>query len=133
MTLSNYDFNSFDKLHDFIDEREGFNSILNPKNRFKILLDFIKVDYSFLLVDLAMSWYLSGFSPENGLFPAKPIRVDETFELEFYCGSIPESISRSYLLELNDISFVIQYGKGQMTSSSTDKVIWTLKNSLVSN
>ena len=133
ISLRNYDFQSFDKLHDFIDSKDGFNSILNPKNRFKILLEFIEVDYSHLLIDLAMSWYLSGFSPENGLFPASPIRVDEEMELEFFCGDIPNSISRSYLLELSNQSFILQYGKGQMTSPLTKKVIWSLKSKLVSS
>ena len=82
-----------------------------------------------MLIDLAMSWYLSGFSPENGLFPASPIRVDEEMELEFFRGDIPESISRSYLLELSNQSFILQYGKGQMTSPLTKKVIWTLTSS----
>ena len=129
--LRNYDFMSFDKLHDFIDSKEGFNSILNPKNRFKIILEFIRDDYPHLLIDLAMSWYLSGFSPENGLFPASPIRVDEELNLKFYCGSIPDSVSRSYFLELSGQSFIIQYGKGQMTSSSTKKVVWSVQKDLL--
>ncbi|MCM8527823.1 MAG: B12-binding domain-containing radical SAM protein [Lentisphaeraceae bacterium] len=128
--LVNYDVNSFDKLHDFIDSHEGFSSILNPKNRFKILKDFVSTYYSHLLPELAKAWYMAGFSPENGLFPAKQIKIEDNGSFIYSTGEVPDYIHRSFQFDVNDKSLVIQYGKGHINSMDTKRVIWEIDPSL---
>ena len=130
--LVNYDYHSFDKLHDYIDSTEGFHSILNPKNRFNILLGFLEAQYRHLLPSLAKAWYMAGFSPENGLFPAKQIKVEDNSSFTFSIGEVPDYIHRSFQFEVEGQTLVIQYGKGHINSSNTKRVIWEVNNSKVS-
>lgn len=132
IALVNYDFKSFDKLNSFIDSLDGFSSILNPKNRFNILKQFLTLNYTHLLPDLAKAWFMAGFSPENGLFPAKQIKLEDDSLLSYSLGNIPEFIHRSFQITVNDQTLVIQYGKGHINSMETKRVIWEVKNSSVS-
>ncbi len=122
--LVNYDFSSFNKLHDFIDTHGGFDAILNTQNRFHLLHNFIKLYYPQFIFELFKGWIFGGFSPENGLFPAQPYRLPENAPLTFVAGVIPEFVQRTYLLQVDSKHFVIQYGKGHISSESTPKVIW---------
>ena len=127
--LVNYDFESFNKLHDHIDSHGGFDTILNTKNRFTLLSSFLDDFYPMFKFELIKAWFMAGFSPENGLFPAKPHRLDDTEALVLVSGTAPDHVHRTYLLEHDSSTYIIQYGKGHISSESTDKVIWKLSNS----
>ena len=111
--LVNYDFKSFDTFNDYLDSVDGFNAILNPKNRFNFLHNFLKLNYPNFIPSLAKQWFLSGFSPENNLFPARKVTLDHDAPIskELLGGTIPDYIHRSYIYELEDVSFLIQYDK----------------------
>lgn len=124
VALVNYDINTFDQLHDFIDANGGFSSILNPKNRFKILNNFLCIEHQQLRPTLAKAWYMAGFSPENGLFPAKQVRIEENPDLEYVIGDIPDYVHRSFQVSFGSLNLLIQYGKGHINSMETKRVIW---------
>ena len=78
---------------------------------------------------LAAAWYVGGFSPERGIFPAKLFRGDDfPSDVEYLLGDVNEKWHKRFHLSLPSSDLYISYSKGCINSSSTDIAVFKASN-----
>ena len=122
----NADYNFFNDLHKFLDQSGAFDKPLSAQKRFKLLYDYLQFIGDEPHIEmLAASWYVAGFSPERGLFPATLFREDNfPDDIELLLGKIDEKWHKRFELNLPHSILYISYGKGMINSSDTNIAVW---------
>ena len=121
---SEYEF--FSNLYEFLDSEGAFEKPLSAKKRFELLYDYlIKIDDQEHIAMLAAAWYVAGFSPERGLFPATLYREDEfPDDLELLLGTVHDKWHKRFELQLPKNNLYISYSKGMINSADTAIAVW---------
>lgn len=116
---SDYDF--FSNFHKYLDGVGAFDKPLSAKKRFEFFKDYLEVINDSLHLELlAAAWYVAGFSPERGLFPATLYREDDFPENSvFLIGKDHEKWHKRYVYSTPSSTLYVSYSKGMINDSST--------------
>ena len=130
---SNYDYDFFFNFQKYLDKKDAFANRLSAQKRFALLKDYlIFIDDKESLWKLAAAWFVCGFSPEHGLFPASIFKGENPTDLVFISGHEAETYHRRYVYEFNDKLMYVFYGRGCINASGTAISVWELSASPVS-
>ena len=116
----------FENFHAHMRSQDAFAQPLNPEKRFRLLYNYlVKIDEQEALFDLAQAWFLAGFSPERGLFPAKTNPSGIADDAEFICGQKEDiEVKRQFVFYHQDKALYINYGKGCINNKKTSISLW---------
>ncbi len=113
----------FTDFHSFMKSQNVFGSPLTPEKRYRFLNTFLQdqqIDEQ-LHEKFICAWFLSRFSPEHGIFPAKVWKGPIPEEATMLHGDLKqEEIRRSYKYE----NYYICYGKGHQRNADTRMAIF---------
>lgn len=121
LTLEHNSF--FCDFHQFMKQRSVFGSPLTLEKRYRHLNDFIEnIEISNQLKEkFICAWFLSRFSPEHGIFPAKVWKDPIPEDAKVLYGDLKqEEIRRSYKYE----NYYICYGKGHQRNADTKMAVF---------
>ena len=119
----------FEEFHAYLRVEDGFLAPLKPERRFSFLKAYFeKMNDEQGLWELAQAWFLAGYSPERGLFPAEMNRAGISEEAKFLCGlNESRSFKRQYIYQAFDKELFIAYGKGCLNSKKTEISLWEVE------
>ncbi|MGL4854436.1 MAG: DUF4080 domain-containing protein, partial [Lentisphaeria bacterium] len=108
----------FVEFHNFLNEANAFAAPLTPEKRFRFLFAFMKEKN--LAPEnhqqLMTGWYLAGFSPEHGLFPATLFKGEIPKNVTIVAGEKITNIFRTFIY--NERYFIC-FEKGHINSKNT--------------